>query len=60
MLNRYTCSIYISYLILQQVVLRTVGVYGSQTATRYCITVKNIVASGELFKDSRLVYISSV
>ena len=35
------------------VLLSTVGTYGEQSATRYCMAVKNVVVSGDLFKDSR-------
>lgn len=35
------------------VLLSTVGTYGEQSATRYCMAVKNVVVSGNLFKDSR-------
>ena len=38
------------------VLLFTVGTYGKQSATRYCMSVKNVIVSGDLFKDSRYYF----
>ena len=38
------------------VLLFTVGTYGKQSASRYCMSVKNVIVSGDLFKDSRYYF----